>query len=150
MKKTKKENIEISQYIEKVLGITFKNEEFNLGNWGHVDNSCELINNKIILLECEGGQDHPCTNVLKLWPYLEEFSKKEVILIHYFFPRNDAPKNRVALCHFLGEKLENIFGKRFRYVHIKCEKEVIARELKKHDRHLMQMLPNWKKLTSNK
>ena len=145
MKKTSRENIAISETIASALGITFNNEEFSLGKWGEVDDWCELSHDTIVLLECERTQKHPNTNVLKLYPWLEEFPKAHVILLHYFFPENKAPKNRIALCNFIGEKLENNFGIRFQYVHLKCEEKMIAKELKKHDRHLMQVLPNWKK-----
>jgi hypothetical protein len=140
MKKTSKENIAISETISKALGITFINEEFSLGKWGEVDNWCELSNDTIVLLECEKGQKHPNTNILKLYPWLEEFPKVHVILLHYFFPENKAPKNRVALCSYIGEKMENNFGIRFQYVHLKCEGKMIASELKKHNKRLMQVL----------
>lgn len=135
----------VSQIIEKALGVTFRNEEFQLGIWGHVDNWCEVSHDTILLLECERKQKHPNTNVLKLYPYLEEFPKAHVILLHYFFQENKAPKNRVALCHFMGDKLENNFGVRFQYAHMKCKEELIANELKKHDRRLMQILLPGKK-----
>ncbi len=142
MKKTAKENLIISRIIENALGITFINEEFSLGKWGEVDNWCHLSHDIIILLECEKGQKHPNTNVLKLYPYLEEFPKVHVILIHYFFPENKAPRNRVALCNFLGEKLEYEYGLRFQYVHLKCEPDQISEELKKHKTKLMNTLSN--------
>lgn len=147
MKNTSKENITISNTIANALGITFSNEEFSLGKWGEVDNWCELSYDTIVLLECERTQKHPNTNVLKLYPWMEEFPKVHIILLHYFFPENKAPKNRVALCNFIGEKLEVNFGIRFQYVHLQCPQDCIANELKKHDRHLMQTLPNWKKIT---
>jgi len=141
MKKTTKENIIISQAIEEAIGITFSNEEFSLGKWGEVDNWCNLSYDTLILLECEKGQKHPNTNILKLYPYLDEFPKVNVMLIHYFFPENKAPQNRVALCHFLGDKLEAEFGIRFQYIHLKCPQDYIGKELLKHNRRLMQMLP---------
>lgn len=141
MKKTAKENIAISQIIEDALGITFNNEEFSLGKWGEADNWCELSHDTIILLECEKSQKHPNTNVLKLYPYLEEFPLVHVILIHYFFPENKAPKNRVTLCNFLGKKLEFEFGTRFLYVHLKCQPEQISEELRKYNTKLMSSIP---------
>ncbi len=147
MRRTSSKNIPISKAIEKALSITFSNEEFSLGGWGEVDNWCQLSYDTLILLECEHGQKHPTTNVLKLFPYLEEFPKVHVILLHYFFPENKAPKNRVELCSFIGKKLESNFGIRFQYVHLNCTQDSIANELNKHDRLLMQSLPNWKKAT---
>lgn len=141
MKKTNKENVIISQAIEEALGITFMNEEFSLGKWGEVDDWCHLSYDTLILLECEKGQKHPNTNLLKLYPYLEEFPDAKIILIHYFYPENKAPKSRIALCNFLGDKLEAEFGIRFQYIHMKCQQDALKKELLKHNRRLMQMLP---------
>lgn len=140
MKKTSKENIAISETIAKALGITFINEEFSLGKWGDVDNWCELSHDTIVLLECEKGQKHPNTNVLKLYPYLEENSEIKVLLIHYFYPENAAPKNRLALCDFLGGKLEQQFSGRFQYVSLKCNSNEITEKLREQKKGLIQVL----------
>lgn len=137
MKKTAKKNIPVSRLIGDSLGFTFENEEFPLGNWGHVDNWAEYSINTLILLECERSQKHPNTNILKLWPYLDEYPNVHVILIHYFFPENKAPKNRVALCDFVGKKLEAEFGIRFQYVPLRCSQKLIKEELEKYDVKLM-------------
>jgi hypothetical protein len=146
MQKTTKGNIVISQAIENTLGITFSNEEFKLDKWGNVDNWCHLSYDTLILLECEKGQRHPTTNVLKLYPYLREYSKIHVVLFHYFFPENKAPKNRLALCNFLGEILETEFGIRFQYVPLKGKLDELEKELIKHKRKLMQMIASGKKI----
>ena len=139
MKNTDKNNLPISRKIEDLLPIEFENLEFNLNGWGQVDNFCKL-NDVYFFLECEKGQKHPNTNVLKLFPYLEENPGIKIVLFHYFFPENKAPKNRVALCHFIGEKLEKEFGLRFQYVPLSCPLEEIAIELSKHDRKLIQAI----------
>ncbi|MBK7652440.1 MAG: hypothetical protein IPJ20_19350 [Flammeovirgaceae bacterium] len=79
---------------------------------------------------------------MKLYPYLEEFPLVHVILIHYFFPENEAPKSRVALCDFIGAKMESELGIRFQYVPLRCEEKLIGEELKKHNRRLMQVFPS--------
>lgn len=140
MKKTSRENIAVSEIIGKALGITFKNEEFSLGKWGEVDNWAQLPDNTLIFIECEKGQKHPNTNVLKLYPYLEENPKAIIILIHYFYPENKAPKNRLTLCDYLGDKMEQLFGGRFKYVSLKCKKNEIAGKLQEHNNELMQVL----------
>lgn len=132
MRKTTEENIVVSNSISQTFGITFKNEEFSLGKWGDVDNWCELSYDTIVLLECEKAQKHPTTNVLKLYPFLEENPQVNVILIHYFSPENKVPKNRMKLCHFMGGKLEKEFGERFRYVLLKCSIEEMEETLKTH------------------
>ena len=140
MKRTSKENIIISDTIGKTLGITFNNKEFSLGNWGEVDNWCELLDDTIILLECERGQKHPNTNVLKLYPYLEENSDIKVLLVHYFYPENKAPKNRSALCDFFGAKMEQMFAERFIYVSLRCNANEISQKLCEQKKGLMQLL----------
>ena len=138
MKRTSKANTVISEILEEELGITFDNREFNLNSWGHVDNYCKLSIDTLVLLECERGQKHPTTNVLKVYPFLEEQNRLHVILIHYFFPENKTPKNRLALCDFLGNKLEKKFGIRFQYAQMRCKPEEITVEIKKHNRLLLQ------------
>jgi hypothetical protein len=93
----------------------FQPKEFSLERWGSVDFYTKK-DGVLMLLEVERGQKHPNINVLKLWPYLEENLHIKILLIHVFCIKEiKAPKNRIRLCSFLGEKLENIFPNRFRY-----------------------------------
>lgn len=140
MKKTEKNNIKISKHIGEVLGVSFKNEEFSLGKWGEVDNWAQLSDDMLILIECEKGQKHPNTNVLKLYPYLEENPDKTIVLVHYFYPENKAPKNRRALCDFIASKMENSLKDRFQYISLKCEKQYISEKLREQRKGLMQVL----------
>jgi len=140
MKKTSKENIEISDLIADSLGINFRNTEYSLGKWGEVDNWAMLPNGTILLLECEKGQKHPNTNVLKLYPFLEENSDKTIVLIHYFYPENKATKNRLALCDFLGDKMEKLFLGRFQYYSLKCKPKEISDTFTKHQEGLINDL----------
>lgn len=140
MKKTEKENIEISKLIGADLGVSFKNEEFSLGKWGEVDNWAQLPNDNYVLVECEKGQKHPNTNVLKLYPFLEENTDFKIILIHYFYPENKAPKSRLALCDYLGRKMEKAFVERFQYVSLRCREDEIAEKLREQKKGLMQQL----------
>lgn len=140
MKKTNKENVLISSLIEKELNISFTNYEFELDKWGHADNYCQLNEETIIFLECEKGQKHPNTNVLKYWPYLETHSNLKVILFQYFFPENKAPKNRIALCDFLRIELEMIFLKRFQYIRLSGNYETISHQLTEKKKGLTQLL----------
>jgi hypothetical protein len=145
MKKTSRENIAISETIAKELGITFNNEEFSLGKWGEVDNWCELSHDTIVMLECERGQKHPNTNILKLYPWLEEFPKAHVILLHYFFPENKAPKNRLALCDYLGEKITKEYTDRFQYVSLRCANNEVDNKIREQKKGLMLQLLSRKK-----
>ncbi|MCK9613623.1 MAG: hypothetical protein WC401_06740 [Bacteroidales bacterium] len=118
MKATAPENIVISEKFGKSLKLDFYDSEFSLDGWGNVDNYAKLSDSSFVFMECEKGQKHPNTNVLKLWPYLEKNEQLKIFLIHYIFPDNNSPQNRIRLCHFLGKKLEKIFPDRFRYYHI--------------------------------
>ncbi|RKD12364.1 hypothetical protein BCY91_11975 [Pelobium manganitolerans] len=120
MKRTNLKNIVISNSIELHLNMKFEDYEFQLNDWGESDNYCQIDDNTFIFLECECTQKHPNTNILKYWPFLEENKDYKVILFHYFYPENKAPKNRIRLCRFTASKLEAIFQERFQYVYL-CE-----------------------------
>ncbi|MFV1883025.1 MAG: hypothetical protein ACMZ7B_00840 [Balneola sp.] len=113
MRKVNLENIEL---INK-LPFTFERKEYSLEGWGEVDFYC-YHDEVLVLIEIEKGQKHPNTNVLKLWPYLEDHPEQFVLLIQIIRPENKAPKNRVKLCQFTGIKLENLFKNRFRYIFV--------------------------------
>ncbi|KQT24156.1 hypothetical protein ASG22_09070 [Chryseobacterium sp. Leaf405] len=115
MKKTTFLNCDVSQAIEKQLNIKFENYEFSLDGWGDVDNYAIINENSYVFLECELGQKHPNTNVLKLYPYLEENQEISITLIHFFFSNSKPPKNRLKLCDFIAEKMKREFGDRFNY-----------------------------------
>ncbi len=106
-----------NQPIADFFQFNFKKEEFRLDSWGSSDFYC-YNGDVLVLLEVEKGQKHPNTNVLKVWPYLEQNEKEKILFIHVIRPENNAPKNRLGLCTFTGEKLEVIFKRRFAYVFI--------------------------------
>ena len=104
-----------NEAIANFFNFDFETDEFDLDGWGRVDFYC-YHENILVLMEVDGsGQKHPNTNVLKLWPYLEENPEQKILLIHVIRSDNKAPKNRLALCGFTGEKLENNFISRFAY-----------------------------------
>ncbi|MEH6536650.1 MAG: hypothetical protein V7719_09670 [Psychroserpens sp.] len=111
MPKVTEENL----FIANKLGIQFEPNELKLDKWGNVDFYFKK-DNLFVLLEVEKGQKHPNTNVAKVWPYLEENPKIKILLIQIIRDENKAPKNRLALCDFLGQKLENVFPNRFRFI----------------------------------
>jgi|SaaInlV_120m_DNA_4_1040238.scaffolds.fasta_scaffold21640_2 hypothetical protein len=102
-------------FIAKRLGIDFEASELKLDKWGNVDFYCQT-GNLMILLEVEKGQKHPCTNVIKVWPYLEENPELKIFLIQIVRQENKAPKNRIALCKYMGKKMESEFPNRFKYL----------------------------------
>ena len=102
-------------FIAHKLDIEFEPSEFKLDEWGNVDFYYKK-DNLLVLLEVEKSQKHPNTNVAKVWPYLEENPKIKVLLIQIIREENRAPRNRIALCDFLGQKMENVFPDRFRFI----------------------------------
>ncbi len=102
-------------FIADRLGVNFESNELQLGRWGNVDFFSKQ-ENLLVLLEVEKGQKHPNTNVIKIWPYLEENPELKVVLIQIIRPENKAPKNRIALCKYTGKKIESEFPDRFRFV----------------------------------
>tara|TARA_Y100000591_G_C21502163_1_gene530483 strand:+ start:164 stop:568 length:405 start_codon:yes stop_codon:yes gene_type:complete len=112
--RTNPENQKIVDFFE----FNLESHELDLEGWGRVD-FYAYHNDILVLIEVEKGQKHPNTNVLKLWPYIEENPDQKMFLIHVIRNENKAPKNRLALCDFTGKKLENIFPTQFSYMLIR-------------------------------
>ena len=106
---------EENKYIADRLGLEFESEEMKLGKWGNVD-FYHQNDDLLVLLEVEKAQKHPNTNVIKVWPYLEENPKLKVLLVQIIRQENKAPKNRLALCKYMGKKIQSEFPNRFRFV----------------------------------
>ena len=113
MRKVNLENIELINN----LPFTFELDEYSLKGWGEVD-FYGYHGEVLVLVEIEKGQKHPNTNVLKIWPYLEEHPNKSILLIQIIRSENKASKNRINLCRFTGLRLENLFQDRFRYIFV--------------------------------
>jgi len=126
MKRTNPENIVISKVIGQVIKVTFENEEFHLNGWGEVDNYFQMNNNTFLFVECENSQKHPNTNVLKLWPFIEENEEYKIILFHFFFRKNKAPKNRLKLCDFTASKIRQAYPNRFQYINLESDVDEIG------------------------
>ena len=114
------ENIKIANQ----LGIEFQLEEYKLGKWGNADFFYKK-DYLLVLLEVEKGQKHPNTNVIKLWPYLEDNPELKVLLIQIIRDENKAPKNRLALCKYFGKRMEQEFPDRFRFVHRRWHRDLV-------------------------
>jgi len=119
----------ISEFIADQLQINFRGNKFKLEDWGEVDNWTQLDNGILLFLEVETNQKHPNTNVLKLWPYLENNKETRIFLIQTYFPTSPGlTSNRGRLAEWTANKLKAIFGKRFDYqkliideINDKCE-----------------------------
>lgn len=116
----KQTDIKIRPYTDKLgafLGLGFANEEIQLLNWGNADNYCIIDQDLLLLMEVEVGQKHPTTNIIKIWPYLEQNKSLKIILVHLITDPSKISRNRLMLCHFIGQKMETEFDSRFRYAY---------------------------------
>lgn len=75
---------QMAELLGRRLGIDFGTTTRHLDGWGRADRCVEVREDLWLLLEIEGKQHHPSTNVLKLWPFLERRRKLSVVLIHAF------------------------------------------------------------------
>lgn len=96
--------------LEKERGIKCLEGNF----WGFPDGQDALPDGRVIFYEIEEGQAHPCTNVSKYWPVLEENPEMKIVLIQWLVKK---PKsiNRWRLAKFLANKMINFFPDRFHY-----------------------------------
>ncbi|MEO5645831.1 MAG: hypothetical protein ABIQ40_08440 [Bacteroidia bacterium] len=106
----------VSEFIAEQLQINLKGTKYRLDGWGEVDNWAQLDNGVFVFLEVETTQKHPNTNVLKLWPYLEDNKAIRIFLIQTYFPTSSGlTSNRGRLGEWTANKLKTILGKRFDY-----------------------------------
>ncbi|GEM_PF-3779851 len=115
------EEEKIKDCIDSLKSLDFVRKEYRIKQrndkeLGYIDYAWEGKKNLLVLFEYEGKQAHPCTNVLKVWPYLEDFPDKKVLLFQYFAERSrESNSSRMRLAEFLGEKLINHYKERFKY-----------------------------------
>lgn len=101
--------------IEEKLEIVLAGNELSFDNWGRADNYLRLNENSFLVVEIEMSQRHPEMNVLKIWPYLKNNPKKKVLLIQYLIDENSVSPNRIRLCRWLKEQMEQELSGRFLY-----------------------------------
>ena len=113
--------------IRLCLGLQVKESEKEKGIkclagdfWGFPDGQDMLINGHTILYEIEEGQQHPCTNVLKYWPVLEENPDMKIILIQWLVKKPKS-KNRWQLAKFVANKMLTVFPDRFQYIFLEFD-----------------------------
>ncbi len=105
-------------FVERDFGVRFVGAR-QLGEWGTVDNVAILDDGRWVILEVEASQKHPCTNVLKVWPYLDVNLDTRVVFVHGFYP--DSPglaSNRGRLSTWLGERLSLELEWQYQYVRV--------------------------------
>lgn len=118
MKRTDEKNKVFTDALSKHLELTFADQELNLLNWGNADNYCYINDDLLLLAEIEHRQNHPTTNLIKVWPFLEHKEHLKIILVHVITEINRKSRNRLMLCHFFGKKMEDTFKGRFKYIYI--------------------------------
>jgi len=97
------------------LPFDFESTEFDLEGWGEGDFYCRS-GEILVFLEVEKSQNHPNTNVLKYWPFLDEHPDQKVLLIQMIIKgKKKISPNRIKLCKFMGKKLETLLQERFKY-----------------------------------
>ncbi|WP_396146733.1 hypothetical protein [Flavobacterium sp.] len=107
-----------SNLLAKQIGLNPEDKEFNYGRGiGQADNYC-LISDWIIIFELEFSQRHPEMNVLKVWPFLDEYSNKKIFLIHHITDTKSVSPNRIELSTFIANKVKNEHNNRFDYFQI--------------------------------
>lgn len=124
---TNAENINsLSKLLSLELDIKFENHEKKLNSWGQVDNWAKISSNTELFLEVETSQKHPNTNVLKIWPHLEENNEIRIFLIQAFFPNSPGlTSNRGRLCDWVAEKMKRELKDRFGYAKIIVSNDTI-------------------------
>jgi hypothetical protein len=110
--------------VAQLLGLTFQVGKPSLGTGEKVDGWIKLTDDRWIILEVEDGQQHPTTNVLKLWQFLDREPEMSIILIHIYFNNSRAVNNsRGKLATWVGKKMETILPGRFYYRRVILNRE---------------------------
>ena len=117
----------LTNLIRTRLGLQLKEAEKEQGfkclegdYWGFPDGQYMSMSGHTVLYEIEEGQQHPCTNVLKYWPVLEENSSIKIILIQWLTKKLKS-KNRWLLAKFVAKKISAAFPNRFEYVFLEFD-----------------------------
>ena len=121
MTKSRKE--EAAGLVSKTADVQLDGE-YSLCPWGRADYHASLGGNRLLILEVEAEQKHPCTNVSKLWPYLEEHAEESALLVQVYFPDSPARGgSRDRLACWLAERMECCLGPRFQYCRVVLDPE---------------------------
>jgi hypothetical protein len=109
--------------LERDFGVTFSGPR-PIGEWGNLDNVAELDDGRWLALEVEAQQKHPCTNVLKVWPYLDVNLDTRFLFVHGFFTESaSVDSSRGRLSSWLGERLTQELEWQFQYVRVVCDSD---------------------------
>jgi len=99
----------------QAAGLSLVGKELNYGRGiGRADDYCTFKGWKVVL-EIEISQRHPEMNVLKAWPYLINNTTEKIFLIQHITNTSAVSPNRIQLCNWIGQKMENDLSGRFKY-----------------------------------
>jgi len=120
----------MDQYVVKIrkqIGLQDKVVEYEKGIkgkegffWAFPNGFDKIRNDWEIFYEIENGQEHPCTNVLKYWPILEERLNLKILLIQWLIKKPKS-RNRWELSKFVASKIIKENPDRFKYVFLEYE-----------------------------
>jgi len=112
--------LRVADMLNQRLPIKFTGHNYPT-TWGKADDYAVVGSNCILVLEVEQSQNHPHTNVLKLWPFLQSKKDIEIILVQTFFPDSKGTTgSRRLLNDWIVETMQRKVTKRFNY----CRLEV--------------------------
>ncbi|MEW6666790.1 MAG: hypothetical protein AB1512_16435 [Thermodesulfobacteriota bacterium] len=103
-------------------GLALNTARLDLEGWGYTDGAAEVGNRAYVVAEVETSQKHSCTNVLKLWPYLEANSNTKIVLVHVFDAgaTNDS-SSRGSLAAWVGERMATELPDQFCYCRLSID-----------------------------
>lgn len=112
----------VREVLSSILKVDIGKRGLMLTEWGRCDGLALLQDQTRLILEVENKQNHPDTNVLKLWPYLIENPAISVILVQVFV-KTDKSRNgsRQRLAGWLVRKMEQEILLRFKYYQLVFE-----------------------------
>jgi hypothetical protein len=132
----------VAQLLSKRLSIRLNGQKYRT-TWGEVDGHAVIGPQSLLLLEVERSQNHPASNVLKIWPFLQQNSHFRVVLAHAFFPDSRGLiGSRRLLTDWIAGTLETELRGRFTYCRLMISLDFcrvngigkLIREVRKHQR----------------
>lgn len=106
----------VASLVGKTIGVKFGDARRSFAPWSQFDRCLELQPHRWLVLDVEGAQNHPTTNVLKAWPLLEDSPQLAIFMVHVFLAdAQTLNSSRARLAYWLGEKMESLLAPRFLY-----------------------------------
>lgn len=137
---SRKDERQVAAMLEAELGIKFSGKRFRM-DWGEADDVANIGPDRYLFLEVERSQNHPSTNVLKYWPFLDAKDGVAAVLVHVFFPDSRGQSGaRRALNDWVAAKMHDALAGRFRYRRIALNQNFL---LESASDELKSAVHNW-------